>query len=1183
MSEEASTPSAPLKRNARWLRVGAGVALVAAAWSAGIGWLLPSVIKPRIEQEASKALGVPVTLTALHIQPWTLVVQVDGLSVGAAASPLLRVQSASVRLSIESLWRLAPVLRRVTVVGPDVHIERVGPKQFNFTPILEKLQSQSKPQPANAEPARFAVYNITVEQGKVAYVDHVLGQTHQIDRLSVGVPFISSLPSYTEVDVQPHLSAVVDGSQFKLTGSTHPYEEDLASTVDLHWSDVHLDQWTAAAKPFIPASLGLDVNGGVLAADLSVTFARRSPPAVPLLSVKGGASVRDMAVELGGLKLGGAWKSLQLKDIDALPLEKQARLGSLQLDGLQLAPHLPDGSVLPKIGPVKMAVSGLDTREQAHPAKLQIDASEEHGGKLAVSGAVQLASQSAELDVQMQAWRPAPWLQSLKTLVSLPVEVVQGDVEGQLHVKVDPKTLQVDNGHVKLAQFQSRALAKGVSDHVNAKGLDINGLAAAVSLSAAGDQPAGLRSLTVETVVLDGLDAAATRGRKGEWLLMADGAAGGKKQSAAKAEPARQGATTKAHEPAMAIKAVQCMDCAVAVVDQTVSPAARFSLRQTNLKVSGVSNDLRQSVGFDLDTLAQGNGRIKLAGEVRPQPLQLKSKVTVAGLDLKAVQSYIDPYVNMELTSAKAGVAGKLQLDQSGPASAPILQVRYQGRLALQDVRTLDAVTQADFLRWTSLSLDGVDIGLKGQELQADLGKVALQDFYGRIIINPNGQLNVAEIVGREQGGAAKSLTTPQAAPGPDQSKPVMAAAAPVQPAQAASSAAPAKAPMNMRWQGIKLSKGRVDFTDNYIKPNYSAQLTHIEGTISAVASTKPEPATVQVSGTVDDSAPLEITGLLHPLGPRLYTDIKGSAKGIELTRLTPYAARYAGYAIEKGSLSMSVQYKVDQGKLEAQNQIFLDQLTFGERVESPDATKLPVLLAVSLLKNTRGEIDINLPVSGSLDDPQFSVGGIIWRVVVNLLTKAITAPFSLLFGGGHDDMGYVAFDPGSARLTPQAQDKLDKIAGKLVEKTSLKLEATGRADPAVDVDGLRHQYVDALMRKAKAKEQDKLPDEVSIGAEERDKWLLAAYKAADIKKPRNMIGLAKTLPAAEMTRLLEAAAPADEQALRDLANRRGDQVKAYLTTKLSPERVLLTASKTNNDGLPDDKGPSSRAQLSVK
>ena len=388
---------------------------------------------------------------------------------------------------------------------------------------------------------------------------------------------------------------------------------------------------------------------------------------------------------------------------------------------------------------------------------------------------------------------------------------------------------------------------------------------------------------------------------------------------------------------------------------------------------------------------------------------------------------------------------------------------------------------------------------------------------------------------------------------------------------------------MKLRWQGITLSKGRVDFTDNFIKPNYSADLTRIEGAISAVASDKPEPATVSVAGAVDDGAPLQITGQLHPLGPRLYTDIQGSAKGIELTRLTPYAARYAGYNIEKGSLSVNVHYKVDGGKLEADNKIFLDQLTFGDKTDSPDATKLPVLFAVSLLKNTRGEIDINLPISGSLDDPQFSVGGIIWRVFVNLITKAVTAPFSLLSGGGGDELGFVPFEAGSAVLSDAARQRLDALAGKLNDRPALKLEATGRADPAVDVDGLRQAHVDRLMRVAKAKATGQSPDDVSVGADERDTWLTAAYKAADIKKPRNLVGLAKSLPPADMLALLKASAPVGPEVLRDLADTRGNAVKAYLSARISPERVLLTASKVGVDGLAQDKGPSSRVQFDIK
>ena len=640
---------------------------------------------------------------------------------------------------------------------------------------------------------------------------------------------------------------------------------------------------------------------------------------------------------------------------------------------------------------------------------------------------------------------------------------------------------------------------------------------------------------------------------------------------------------TSASAPRIQVGELHCKACKVLVDDQTVSPAARLSLHQAELGLKNLSSDSSQVMGFDLSGLGQSNGRLKLSGEVRVQPLMVRSQLAIANLDLRGVQPYVAPYLNVALVSAKASMSGKLDVaaapGQGAGQDPQALNARYQGRVALSDLRTQDSVNQADFLRWRSLALDGLDVNWKAGAVSADLGRIALDDFYGRLIINPNGKLNLTELVKQDATAGAKSLTTPQAASQPAS---VVASAAP---ASAASAVAPspALAGLNLRWQAIKLSRGRVDFTDNFIKPNYSARLTQVEGDISAVAASKPEPATVRISGNVDDSAPLLITGQLHPLGPRLYTDIQGSAKGIELTRLTPYAGRYAGYAIEKGTLSVTVHYKVDNGKLEAQNQIFLDQLTFGDKVDSPDATSLPVQFAVSLLKNNRGEIDVSLPVSGSLDDPEFSVGGIVWRVIVNLVTKAVTAPFSLLMGGGQDELGFVPFEPGDDDLSDSARQRLDTLVTKLGDRPEVRLEATGRADPALDDEGLRQRHVMRLMRQAKAKATDQPYGSVSIAPEERGQWLAAAYKAADIKKPRNLVGLAKTLPPADMEALLKASAAVDPAALLTLANRRGDRVKAYLVTRLSPERVLLTASKVGADNLPDDKGPTTRVQFALK
>jgi hypothetical protein len=223
--------------------------------------------------------------------------------------------------------------------------------------------------------------------------------------------------------------------------------------------------------------------------------------------------------------------------------------------------------------------------------------------------------------------------------------------------------------------------------------------------------------------------------------------------------------------------------------------------------------------------------------------------------------------------------------------------------------------------------------------------------------------------------------------------------------------------------------------------------------------------ATITLKGRAADTALVDISGQLNPTAQPLALDIRAKATDLELAPLSPYAGKYAGYAIERGKLSMDVAYKIDDsGRLDAKNQVILNQLTFGERVESPSATQLPVLLAVALLKDRHGVIDINLPVSGTLDDPQFSVGGIIWKVIVNLLGKALTAPFSLLSGGGSDDLSLVEFRPGTAQFTEVGRQSLAKVAKALVDRPSLIMTVTGSADTASERDDVRRTQLEGRL-----------------------------------------------------------------------------------------------------------------------
>ncbi|WP_374595073.1 DUF748 domain-containing protein [Aquabacterium sp.] len=1200
-----------LLRSPRLRRIGLVAGAVALVWTAGAGWLLPRWLKPQIETAATQALATPVRLDGLSISPWTLTARLDGLRVGPAQAEFVKLKQLEARVSLQSLWRLAPVVSRVTLVEPQLFIERTGEQRFNFSPVLDHLNAQPK-QPDN-KPAKFAVHNIRISGGRIRYLDHVIDpahpEDHLINDLNAGVPFLSNLPSDVEVDVHPLLEAKVDGSPLRITGSTQPFDKDLHSDIDLNWSAVDLAYWARAARPLLPPELRLDVTRGQLDTQLHIAFEQRPAPAVSTLKIGGQVTVSGFDAAWPQQALAWRWQALDVSGIDVQPLQRQASVGRIALSGLGVEvgprPHgvAPPASAasgpaaattnaswawrigqidvaasaiqvepqagqkLPLIGPLKLALSGLDSGAKAAPAKLQFSAADAKQGTVKLGGSVQLAQRQAALDVAVEQLQPGPWLAPFAA--ALPATVSAGTVALRAHLQLDPQALALTQGQLDLAgiQAQSTNAPKGVTaDRLTLPKLSAGSLQAVLKL---GDAGASLDLAKLDALRIEQLDATLTRSADGRWLWAPASATTTASSPTKPEKPAKA-----APLPRIELGELRCTACNFNITDHTTAQASNYSLLKSDIKLASLSSDLSHTSQFEISGVGQHSGTLQLSGEVRPEPLKLQSKVQIKNVDLRGMQPYVDPYLNITLGSIKVQADGNVALEAGAGGD---LAARYKGRVGVTELRTQDRITSAEFLRWKAFSLDGLSAEWKQNNLTADFGQIALRDFYARLILNPDGTLNVAQIL-RAKGAEAQSITTPTA-PG---QKP--AAAPPAAPASAASAPADAnKLPPNLRWAGITLANGRIDFTDTFIKPNYSARLTQINGTVSGVSSNKPEPADLKITGKVDDAAPLDISGRIHPLGARLTTDITASAKGIEMTRFSPYAARYAGYAIEKGTLSVNVNYKVSNGQLEANNNIYLDQLTFGDKVDSPDATKLPVLFAVSLLKDRNGVIDVNLPISGSIDDPDFSVGGIVVRVIVNLLTKAVTAPFSLLsgIGGGSEELGFVAFAPGSARLDDETTKRLDTLAKLLTDRPALKLEITGHADPSFDVDGLKKRYVTRLMRQAKAKSTGTEAADVTIADNEHDSWLEAAYKAADVKKPRNVVGLAKSLPPAEMQAILEANAPADADALLQLANRRADAVKAYLANKLPPERAQLTASKATSAGIAD-KGPTTRAQFSM-
>jgi outer membrane protein OmpA-like peptidoglycan-associated protein len=597
---------------------------------------------------------------------------------------------------------------------------------------------------------------------------------------------------------------------------------------------------------------------------------------------------------------------------------------------------------------------------------------------------------------------------------------------------------------------------------------------------------------------------------------------------------------------------------------RTTSPASvQFSARLANNETAKIAD---KSIKAAAGALAAG--AMDWRGQFGLQPLMLKGKLRLERLPVHAFEPYVRERLPVSLQRAEAGFKADVSvrelpagLDVAVAGDALIADVLVHTRADADLAQGFD--DSHDLLSWNALKFNGLKFAMApAQPMRVNIAEIVLSDFFSRLILNEQGRLNLQDVQPADQAAAAPdagvALSAPAAAP----------ASAPVD--------APSSPPLLLSVGRTQLVNGRIDFTDHFVRPNYSADLSELNGTLGAFSSTGGGMAVIDLKGRAARTALLEISGQFNPTAKPLAMDVRARATDLELAPLSPYSGKYAGYVIERGKLSMDLAYQITpEGQLQAKNKVVVNQLTFGDRVDSPDATSLPVRLAVSLLQDSNGVIDINLPITGSLQDPQFSVGRLILKVIGNLLTKAVTAPFSLLFGSDETDFSQVTFKPGSVLLTDAGAADLEKVAKALADKPSLKLTVTGSCDPDKEHDDYLKATLEARLQKEKARERARdgqVPAVVAgaasapevFGAAERERLLKAVYKQTDIPdKPRNLVGMAKDIPGPEMEALLKKVIPVSDDLMRELALQRGLAVRDGLVAKgLPSERLFVGAPK---------------------
>ncbi len=669
-------------------------------------------------------------------------------------------------------------------------------------------------------------------------------------------------------------------------------------------------------------------------------------------------------------------------------------------------------------------------------------------------------------------------------------------------------------------------------------------------------------------ISLDGLQLAVRRNSKGEinLLNLVGTPTKTKPEQTAPEKKKTDEPAGKKKELDLQVDALVLDGADITFTDEQPARPFRTRLHPFRLTVSNFSLKKGNKAGIDLALVMDQKCRITAKGPVALSPLGADLALGVKNLALRPLQSYIPDTIRMDITGGGLSTAGAFALTSNAQGEP---SVKYSGNLSVDHLTTIDKERANDFLKWKQLRFESLAAGYN--PLFVNIREIALRDFFAKIVIHLGGATNLQHIFGV----AKKEPGKPDAAGKTGEEKIATARIPPPDPG-----AKPAPAPPDIKIGKVSFHGGTVDFADRNIRPNYAVTMLNLQGSVTGLSSQQISRAKVDLKGNLGYGSPLEIAGTVNPLAKDFFADIKLNFKDIEMSPVTPYTSKYLGYPITKGKLNFNVSYLVDQRKLSAENKIFFDQLTFGDRVESPEAIKAPVPLAVSLLTDRNGQINLDIPLSGSLDDPKFKIWPIVWQVLKNIITKAVTAPFSLLSSltGGGEEMSFVEFDFGGADIPKAELKKIGALSKALYDRPQLKLEIEGYVDAAQDQEALKKAKFNRLLKTQKRKEmidRGETPaplEEITIGQAEYEKYLTLAYKAAKFSKPRTALGIAKSLPPKEMEKLLYDNTTVTDADLEQLASRRAQAVREQLLKdgKVEAGRVFIVQPKTKTPAKKD-------------
>ena len=1187
----------------RWLKI----TLISVAVIFGLLLLSMLVVPWQIKKQGSNWIAEnthrTLTIEKAFFNPFTLTVEISGTKLTEQKSDQTFVAIKRLMLSgsVKSIIKQAVILDRVELDDPFVNIELLGKQEFNFSDFT-RLGSNN-PEPAAAEPKKtlhFSLNNIVLSNGNIDFTDQTSEKKsqHQIRELALNIPFIGNIPYLADDYVEPLLRMLLNGAEIRADGQLKPFHDSLETDLYLSLDNVDLAHYAFHS----PIPLPIDVKQGMLDCEIDLSY-HISKSEKPRLMVGGELALSDIDLrELDGRQLFSMptlildldWANLFTQDYNLVSLDiydpqvyvdrdssghwnfqrimtpeettvavvKETAaedettgafplltIGKLALIDGQV--HYRDdfvpGRFTEEIRLINLELNNLSThREQTTAATLKLQTDRDFA--IEINGDLGINPATATMDLTATSLPLKPYYPYVEGLLTAPIEGI---------LNLAGKVIYAEDGNLQIQQAQlmlnELLVPFSGKDQFSLSNFSIT------------DSSFDLQqqNINLGNIQLNNGDITATRQADGSLSPL----------QLIKEQPATEDPevtlNTEEDKPwNIRAESVDLQKFKLLFTDFNLAKKPRVNIPDFNFHAENLSYPIAEKSPFSLAAKVGKKGSIKADGTVVHTPLQLQAQTNIKSFPLTFFNNFVPEGVRINLKDGKFFSTLAINLKQQPDK----LSGDFSGKLHVRNFDLRDPIGDGELLIWENLSLDGI----KGEiaPLSLHIKDVVLSEYLANIQITPEGEVNLTSItVNKEEADVTETDSQPSK----------------IEETVITEETVSSDPPPDIKIDTLTLQGGTVSFIDRHLDSIFSTIMYELGGRVTGLASAEEMQADVDLRGQLENHSPLTVSGKINPLSQDLFANLTLNFKDIDLTPMTPYSGTYLGYVIDKGKLNLDLNYHIEEQKIRAKNKVMIDQFTFGDTVESDQATSLPVAFAIALLKDSNDEIHLDIPISGDLNDPDFSIGGVIFTVLKNLLVKAATSPFALLGSmlGGDEDFTGISFANGITIIDTEQLTKLEGLAEMLAKRPALTLEISGFADKEQDPEGYRQDQLRQMLVAVKWRElvengtAPATKDEIVVGAEEYSEVLLTVYKEAEFPRPRNFIGILKKLPDPEMEKLLLSNILAGEEQIQELAKARAMSVRDALVAVNEDIKPRLFLKKTDIYQPPKD-GSASRVEFNI-